>query len=317
MKPKFQRKGGGNATQSRDQLHQFMVSVQNFVKSEGHDEEEARDHVEMTRTKRISRKEMRKEKRKLKKKKKKGGMKAKQPGEERKASGDEDAAPQKAPSALINKTSGAEAELKEQEKKPKRKVHFEKTSPQPEKKAKVQTMRKKALLEANEVEDREIKKLEKRLGLHKRKNKKSLPQSFISDGLDYILGILEPGGTGLYHSDEEEESAAAKGLQELEEDEDADESQHTDDEVVGEDEEDADEDEDLESEHAGDGGEEEEGEDEDEEEREEEDEDEEREEVEDEDEALEEEEDEQDDDVEENSQYKSSVSQYRLRLMLI
>lgn len=47
----------------------------------------------------------------------------------------------------------------------------------------------KLLNEANLKEDREIKKLEKRLKLNKRKNK-TIPKSFVTDGLDCILFIL-------------------------------------------------------------------------------------------------------------------------------
>lgn len=71
------------------------------------------------------------------------------------------------------------------------------------------TGRKRALLAANEEEDREIRKLERCLGLHKRKKKgngSSVPLSFARDGLDYILGALECGKSGgLYESSEEEE----------------------------------------------------------------------------------------------------------------
>ncbi|KAI5775117.1 NOM1 [Gulo gulo luscus] len=59
--------------------------------------------------------------------------------------------------------------------------------------------RKRALLAANEEEDREIRKLERRLGLTKRKRKgggSSVPLSFARDGLDYLLGALEPGHNG-------------------------------------------------------------------------------------------------------------------------
>ncbi|RXM95502.1 Nucleolar MIF4G domain-containing protein 1 [Acipenser ruthenus] len=71
--------------------------------------------------------------------------------------------------------------------------------------SKQQQVRKRALLEANVEEEKEIKRLEKYLGMNKRKNKTTLPQSFTADGLDYILGILEPGASasGLYESDED------------------------------------------------------------------------------------------------------------------
>ncbi|XP_001373162.3 nucleolar MIF4G domain-containing protein 1 [Monodelphis domestica] len=80
--------------------------------------------------------------------------------------------------------------------------------------------RKRALLAANEEEDREIRKLERRLGLNKRRQKKgdgdggsttaTLPSSFVRDGLDYILGALEAGGgSALYEEgDDEEESGS-------------------------------------------------------------------------------------------------------------
>ncbi|TRY88693.1 hypothetical protein DNTS_026132, partial [Danionella cerebrum] len=91
-------------------------------------------------------------------------------------------------------------------------------------------------------------KLEKRLGLNKRKNKKTLPQSFIDDGLDYILGILEPGASamGLCESDEELDIDKAKdnfdqleedSEEEMTDDEGKDESQGDDDDEDKEDDE--------------------------------------------------------------------------------
>ncbi|XP_042639328.1 nucleolar MIF4G domain-containing protein 1 [Orycteropus afer afer] len=72
--------------------------------------------------------------------------------------------------------------------------------------------RKLALMAANEEEDREIRKLERCLGLNKRKkkgNSSSMPLSFARDGLGYILGALESGkNCGLYESSSEEEDAA-------------------------------------------------------------------------------------------------------------
>lgn len=73
--------------------------------------------------------------------------------------------------------------------------------------------RKRALLAANEAEEREIRRLERQLGLHKRRKKQAgpgeaaLPQSFSRDGLGYVLGALAPGaaGSGLYASSDEEQ----------------------------------------------------------------------------------------------------------------
>ncbi|XP_069067249.1 nucleolar MIF4G domain-containing protein 1 isoform X2 [Pleurodeles waltl] len=92
-----------------------------------------------------------------------------------------------------------------------------KPKPQAKGKNSREESRKRALLEANEQEEKEIRRLERNLRLNKRKNKTSLPQAFVQDGLDYILGALEPGATasGLYESDEEAEPT--KRLQELSE----------------------------------------------------------------------------------------------------
>ncbi|KAL8164925.1 UNVERIFIED_CONTAM: Nucleolar MIF4G domain-containing protein 1 [Gekko kuhli] len=59
--------------------------------------------------------------------------------------------------------------------------------------------RKRALLAANEAEEREIRRLERQLGLSKRRKKQAgdgeagLPQSFSRDGLGYVLGALGSG----------------------------------------------------------------------------------------------------------------------------
>ncbi|XP_034257633.1 nucleolar MIF4G domain-containing protein 1 [Pantherophis guttatus] len=95
--------------------------------------------------------------------------------------------------------------------------------------------RKRALLAANEAEEREIRRLERQLGLHKRRKKQrgggdqegeaaeaSLPQSFVRDGLDYVLGALksEAAFSGLYENgdvgegsgtEEEEEEGLSPG----------------------------------------------------------------------------------------------------------
>ncbi|XP_068828572.1 nucleolar MIF4G domain-containing protein 1 [Capricornis sumatraensis] len=73
--------------------------------------------------------------------------------------------------------------------------------------------RKRALLAANEEEDREIRKLERRLGLNKRRKKgdgsSSVPLSFARDGLDYVLGALGSAeSSGLCESGSEAEEGA-------------------------------------------------------------------------------------------------------------
>ncbi|XP_052550849.1 nucleolar MIF4G domain-containing protein 1 isoform X2 [Tympanuchus pallidicinctus] len=79
--------------------------------------------------------------------------------------------------------------------------------------------RKRALLEANEEEDREIRRLERQLRLGKRRRKKGeaaseeLPQSFLRDGLGYVLGALGSGASlaGLCQSSDEEEDPKPGG----------------------------------------------------------------------------------------------------------
>ncbi|XP_073961378.1 nucleolar MIF4G domain-containing protein 1 homolog [Choristoneura fumiferana] len=59
-------------------------------------------------------------------------------------------------------------------------------------KAEMEEQRRKTFLEANEEEDKMIKKLEKQLGLNKVKNKKNF---FSEDGLDYLLEICDRSTT--------------------------------------------------------------------------------------------------------------------------
>ncbi|XP_009943488.2 nucleolar MIF4G domain-containing protein 1 [Opisthocomus hoazin] len=79
--------------------------------------------------------------------------------------------------------------------------------------------RKRALLEANEEEEKEIRRLERRLGLGKRRKKRErpeaekVPQSFLRDGLGYVLGALgsRAGLSRLCESSDEEEAAGPPG----------------------------------------------------------------------------------------------------------
>lgn len=256
MKGKAQRKskGKGGRQMHKEKLQKFMDSVNNFVKTKGgFDENE--NNQRATFVKRKSRKELRKEKRKLKKSKMKShymGQSLLKPSEEEEEPAQNEENAQKPAAKPIGNLKNAAQRQQETnkdkinmkdgvEETTKRKVHFSEHLPKQRTKSSLHESRKRALLEANIEEDKEIKKLEKRLGLNKRKNKKSLPQSFANDGLDYILGILEPGAsaTGLYESDEEIDVDKAKdNFDELEEDSDR---QMTDDE----DEDDADEEDDT------------------------------------------------------------------------
>ncbi|XP_072110143.1 nucleolar MIF4G domain-containing protein 1 [Mobula birostris] len=89
-------------------------------------------------------------------------------------------------------------------------------------------VRRLGLLEANQEEEREIKRLEKALGLNKRKNKATIPQAFARDGLDYILGIVEPGAatmSGLYDESDDEMGALREEFMTEEADNDLDQSE--------------------------------------------------------------------------------------------
>ncbi|XP_063271887.1 nucleolar MIF4G domain-containing protein 1 [Prinia subflava] len=112
--------------------------------------------------------------------------------------------------------------------------------------------RKRALLEANEEEEKEIRRLERQLGLGKRRKKQEgpagerLPQSFLRDGLGYVLGALgtRAGLSQLCESSDEEEQQQSQprerppGKEEEGEDEgDGEDEEEGEDEEDGEDEE--------------------------------------------------------------------------------
>ncbi|XP_054621547.1 nucleolar MIF4G domain-containing protein 1 [Dunckerocampus dactyliophorus] len=194
MKGKW--KVGGKKKKGNEVLQKYMVAVDEFVKSKN-GAEEAGDNTGLRFVQRKSRKELRKEKRKLKKARMKSHYEGKKAVSLPSGDGDlSGTAAHKQPhpkKEIIKKDTGSNARKAE-----KPKVSSSK------KPNKLQESRKKALLEANEQEDREIKKLERYLKLNKRKNKKSLPQSFVADGLDYILGALDSDTlvAGMYDSDD-------------------------------------------------------------------------------------------------------------------
>ncbi|XP_054246171.1 nucleolar MIF4G domain-containing protein 1 [Indicator indicator] len=102
--------------------------------------------------------------------------------------------------------------------------------------------RKRALLEANEEEEEEIRRLERRLGLSKRRKKQDgsaverVPQSFLRDGLGYVLGALgsRAGLSTLCESSDDEEAPDSQpgpqksqpGPREEEDDEDEEEPEN-------------------------------------------------------------------------------------------
>ncbi|XP_033964719.1 nucleolar MIF4G domain-containing protein 1 [Pseudochaenichthys georgianus] len=201
MKGKW--KQNTNKKKGNEVLEKCLVAVDEFIKKNAGEDDGENDHG-LRFVKKKSRKDMRKETRKFKKAKMKNYYEGNKtliepPNEElEKHTKKKRLKKKKKPKVDEEEVSTSEAtEKPNKSKKPSKKVN------------KLQESRKIALLEANEQEDREIKKLEKCLGLNKRKNKKSLPQSFVTDGLDYILGILDSGSNaeGMYDEDEDMEMA--------------------------------------------------------------------------------------------------------------
>lgn len=203
-----------NAKRKKDsgKLQKYRLSVDDFVQSNG-----GCDAVEDDRglrfVKKKSRKELRKEKRHLKKAKMKCHYEGKKNLDLPHDAGENSGIPADKPQQQRKKVKDeAKKEKTKQIKAAPEKSENPKTqsaSKKGKKTTKLQETRKMALLEANEAEDREIKKLERCLGLNKRKNKKTLPQSFADDGLDYILGVLDSGSSavGVYDNDDDMDTA--------------------------------------------------------------------------------------------------------------
>ncbi|XP_076617338.1 nucleolar MIF4G domain-containing protein 1 [Chaetodon auriga] len=219
MKGKWKQKSKkkkGNAV-----LQKYMVAVDEFIKSKSGTEEVEEDHG-LRFVKKKSRKELRKEKRKMKKAKMKSHYEGKKTlslplgdGENSETPADKQQQQKKKKKMEKTKKGESKAHSGESGRAPAEKPDTPKTpssSKKGKKVSKLQESRKMALMEANQDEDKEIKKLERRLGLNKRKNKKSLPQSFVADGLDYILGVLDSGSSaaGMFDDDDDDDMDVAK-----------------------------------------------------------------------------------------------------------
>lgn len=201
-KGKQTSKNKGNAV-----LQKYKMSMDEFIKDKGRSDETETDHG-LRIVKKKSRKELRKEIRKMKKAKMKSHYEGKKFSSLPPDDGENTAAPaakkeKKKKSKAKKEVSEAPANKSESTKSPSAKAGKKKVN-------RLQESRKMALLEANEDEDREIKKLERFLGLNKRKNKKSLPQSFVADGLDYILGVLDAGSSAMDAYDDDDDMDLAK-----------------------------------------------------------------------------------------------------------
>ncbi|KAG7453738.1 nucleolar MIF4G domain-containing protein 1 [Solea senegalensis] len=203
-------------------LEKYMTAVGDFVKSKSGTEEAEHDHV-VRFVKKTSRKELRKEKRKLKKAKMKSHYEGKKtlslPSGGGENSGEKQPqVPKKKKKKKVKKASEDAEQCVSAPVEEPGKSKTPKSSKKAKKVNKLQESRKMALQEANEQEDREIKKLERCLGLNKRKNKKSLPQSFVADGLDYILGVLDSGSSaGAVYDDDDDMDMAKANFEKLDE----------------------------------------------------------------------------------------------------
>lgn len=224
------RKGGGRRPPQKKQLpigklHKLGLAVREFVEAAvGPDGHGAPGSLQQPACDgRRNRREMRKEKRKLKRGRRRrlliGGGEAKCPLPSR-------AGPAKKRTPLLPPPVGEERKEKVKKKEPPAKAQPPAKQPQTAPSATAEA-RKRALLAANEAEEREIRRLERQLGLHKRGKKRrrldqewgeakeeaaSLPQSFARDGLDYVLEALksEAAFSDLYENGDMEEGEGSE-----------------------------------------------------------------------------------------------------------
>ncbi|KAM4688240.1 nucleolar MIF4G domain-containing protein 1 [Discoglossus pictus] len=209
----MKRKGPGRG--DPEQMKKLKLSVQEFVeRAEPSGADTRGGGAQEDRGK--SRKELRKEKRKFKKIKRKQYYERRHletpEGQGDKNKETKEKKEMKIQPAQESKKNDVKKDIKNH---PTEKIKKKKqTGEQAKKKNKPtkEEKRKQSLLEANEKEEKEIKRLEKSLKMNKRRNKKSLPQAFTQDGLDYILGVLDAGSSvpGLYDEEDEEADTAQK-----------------------------------------------------------------------------------------------------------
>ncbi|XP_060638563.2 nucleolar MIF4G domain-containing protein 1 [Anolis sagrei] len=229
MKASFSSRGRGR--QAGKQLHKLGLAVREFVEASvpaGSEKNGSSGCVQglPKQRPRGKRRELRREKRKWKRKQRRWLLNGGKVEEKEKKAVME----VKRPPPSLPPSSGK----KEKEKKPRKEVL-------PTGKASLEA-RKKALLAANEAEEREIRRLERQLGLGKRRKKRrqkgleeaeaaALPRSFALDGLGYVLGAFGPGDafSGLYESTTEEEEEERKGGMAKQEGEESDEEEEEED----------------------------------------------------------------------------------------
>ncbi|XP_051872154.1 nucleolar MIF4G domain-containing protein 1 [Pristis pectinata] len=226
MKGKRRRRGPGTLKQFQEAIERFVGEAEAAAEPEQAGARLQGSGLGPSRPK--SRKEMRKEQRVLKKRRMRDYYHRKylNPSpEEAPESGVKTPAPKEKSGEGDGEGLGSRQEKKKKKKatsvSAKSTGHGKGRSPA---KVKSKQARRLGLLEANQEEEREIKRLEKALGLNKRKNKTTIPQAFARDGLDYILGIVEPGAaasmSGLYEESDDEMGALQEELMNEEADSD-------------------------------------------------------------------------------------------------
>lgn len=239
MKGKLKQKS--KKPKGNEVLQKYMVAVGEFIKSTAGAEDAEHDRG-FRFVKKKSRKELRKEKRKMKKAKMKSHYEGKKSTSSPEQVGGK-SSPADKPQLKKKKAEETKKDLSQMQSSKSREDPGNESNSKSSTKTstkkvnRLQESRKRALLEANEDEDREIKRLERCLGFNKRKNKKNLPQSFMADGLDYILGMLDSGvsAAAVYDGDDDMDTAKEK-FQKLGEDESqlsGDEGNSDDDEMSG------------------------------------------------------------------------------------
>ncbi|XP_032298867.1 nucleolar MIF4G domain-containing protein 1 isoform X2 [Coturnix japonica] len=197
------KRAAGRARRGDGKLDRLRLAVQEFVQAAGEQPPPEHPMKGSERPSRKSRRDAKKEKRRLKRSRRRLLQRG--------VTGDIASMARPAPAAQPAAAEKKQPEPKRQEKVPPHKApRAALEEPRP---SAIASSRKRALLEANEEEDKEIRRLERQLRLGKRRRKKGeaaaeeLPQSFMRDGLGYVLGALGSGASlaGLCHSSDDEE----------------------------------------------------------------------------------------------------------------
>ncbi|XP_062424816.1 nucleolar MIF4G domain-containing protein 1 isoform X2 [Rhea pennata] len=206
-------KRAGRARGDGGKLARLRLAVQEFVQAAG--DQLPPPPQGSGKQSRRNRRDVRKEKRRLKRSRRRRLFRGEEPGEAPAAP----ASPAPALAARPAAPGSPPAAAQQQRPEPRRRQQKAARSPAPapaaaRSAAAAASARKRALLEANAAEEKEIRRLERRLGLGKRRRKAAgaaaaaaeLPQSFVRDGLGYVLGALGSRATlaGLYASSDEE-----------------------------------------------------------------------------------------------------------------